>query len=277
MKLNSQKEVRLRHYDSSGINLIKPGYLIPHRICFPTHWHECMEVIFMTSGTLHYKIRDYETILVKDQLAIIPPEEPHSGIAGDEGCSYETIQFELPRFCNTLPITEQILKPIMEHKMSFEPVTTHPDIVATIKTIFTFSEKPSSYLLRLGKIYELLALICEHCLVENSVYTSSIHHFQPILDYINEHFCENISSATISQKFGYSEAYFCRQFKLVTGLSPSNYIRILRLEKAAKLMNEFPSYSIGEIATQCGFSDTTYFTRCFKEQYRSTPTAYVKK
>ncbi|MEE1007193.1 MAG: AraC family transcriptional regulator, partial [Acutalibacteraceae bacterium] len=67
-------------------------------------------------------------------------------------------------------------------------------------------------------------------------------------------------------------------FKLVTGLTPMNYIQILRLEAAKSKIAE-GSLKISEISALCGFKDASHFTRCFKKRYGMTPTRYagVKK
>ena len=96
----------------------------------------------------------------------------------------------------------------------------------------------------------------------------------PIAEYIENHFRENISSKELSRRFGYDEAYFCRRFKSVTGLSPMIYIQILRLEYARRAIKNEKGVKISEISSSCGFSDPGYFARCFKKHYGMTPTEY---
>lgn len=61
----------------------------------------------------------------------------------------------------------------------------------------------------------------------------------------------------------------------ITGETPSNYIQHLRLNKACTLLNTTDS-QIGEIAMQCGFDDSAYFSRLFKQVYGITPTQFRK-
>ena len=63
--------------------------------------------------------------------------------------------------------------------------------------------------------------------------------------------------------FGYDESYFCRLFKSVVGVRPMEYIRVLRLEKARRLLiNE--KKGISKVALECGFNDSNYFSNIFK-------------
>lgn len=61
-----------------------------------------------------------------------------------------------------------------------------------------------------------------------------------------------------------------RKLKAITGQSPSQFIRSIRLKHAYQLLSGRTA-TVGEIAFSVGFSSTTYFNRCFKEEYGQTP------
>lgn len=65
-----------------------------------------------------------------------------------------------------------------------------------------------------------------------------------------------------------------RKLKAITGQNPSNFIRTVRLKKAYTLLQS-RSATVGEVAFSVGFSSTTYFNRCFKEQFGKTPGAVL--
>lgn len=68
--------------------------------------------------------------------------------------------------------------------------------------------------------------------------TGADKRFRKIISFVDENYRWDISCASLSRKFGYDEAYFSRKFKEVTGLSPTVYIRVLRLEYAQKLLKK---------------------------------------
>lgn len=70
-----------------------------------------------------------------------------------------------------------------------------------------------------------------------------------------------------------SNSMLYRKMKGLVGLSPSDYIRDIRLKHAAKML-ENKSYSISEVAFSTGFNELSYFGLCFKKMYGVTPTAY---
>ncbi|MBN2612421.1 MAG: tetratricopeptide repeat protein [Bacteroidales bacterium] len=67
-----------------------------------------------------------------------------------------------------------------------------------------------------------------------------------------------------------------RRITAITGLSSSDFIRTLRLKRAVQLLKGKVA-TISEISTMVGFSDVSYFTKCFKKQFGSTPTDYQSK
>lgn len=278
MEFNHQKELKPVIYDSSGLKILNFPNYPPGYTMFNLHWHERIELVLVTEGSLHYQLKSHKATLTKDQLAIIPPGQLHYGLAGEEGVSIRTIMFDINTFCINLPIVNQYLTPLIEQKVSFLPWTDNPEIIAFFKTLLDepIPSDPLLALSKLGKIYKLIELLYRHCYIEDVANSLSSHHFQPVLNYINDHYSEKISSASLSKHFGYSEGYFCRQFKAVTGLTPMIYIRILRLEKAQKMLVK-QNCSLWKIAEQCGFTNPNYFTQSFKEHYGITPSEYVQQ
>lgn len=277
-----QKEVTPVLYDASGLKLLEFHNLPPNFILFHMHWHERMELILVTSGSLHFKLSNYETVLTSNQLAIITPEQLHYGMVGENGGSFQTIMFDISSYYTSLHSIERLLRPIAEQETAFLPWTDHPEIIKLFKALHRPSEPddPLASLSKVGKIYELITLLYRHCPATKETKTeneqASHNQFQSILTYIDLHFYEEISSETLSRIFGYSEGYFCRQFKAVTGLTPMNYIRVLRLEKAQEMLQK-QEISLNEIAIRCGFSNANYFSRCFKSHFKMTPTEYARQ
>lgn len=81
---------------------------------------------------------------------------------------------------------------------------------------------------------------------------------------------------TLEQLAGYLSihpVYLCRQFPGYFGCHFGEYVRMIRLQKALRLMF-IPSVALTEIAFTCGFADQSHFIRSFKAHYRITPSQY---
>lgn len=70
-----------------------------------------------------------------------------------------------------------------------------------------------------------------------------------------------------------SRATLFRRFQMLVGQTPAEFIRTLRLEKAAKLLSE-TSKPVTDIAYGVGFTDVGYFGKCFKRKYGVLPSQY---
>ena len=73
-----------------------------------------------------------------------------------------------------------------------------------------------------------------------------------------------------------NEQYFCRYFKKNIGKTITEYINVIRVEKAATALAETEDKII-DIAAACGFDNTGYFIRRFKKEKGMTPSEYRKK
>lgn len=68
---------------------------------------------------------------------------------------------------------------------------------------------------------------------------------------------------------------FYRKVRGVTGYTPNEYMRVMRLKKAAELLTE-DTCTVSEISYKVGINDPFYFSKCFKQQFGVTPSAYQK-
>jgi AraC-like DNA-binding protein len=72
---------------------------------------------------------------------------------------------------------------------------------------------------------------------------------------------------------GMSRSQLYRKFQSITGLTPNDFIRTVRLKRAAQLLRG-SSYNISEISDRVGFNSIKYFNKYFKEEFGLTPTQY---
>lgn len=78
------------------------------------------------------------------------------------------------------------------------------------------------------------------------------------------------------EKTGYCKGYFRKIFKEFSGVSPVNYMQMLRINYAKSLLNQFgTSRSMKDIAYASGFTDPLYFSRVFKKMTGICPKTYA--
>lgn len=81
---------------------------------------------------------------------------------------------------------------------------------------------------------------------------------------------ENFGVSQLADRLHMSRSNLLRKVKKETGLSVSVFIRNVRLHHGKKLLQN-GSLTVSEISFQVGFNSTSYFTKCFREQYGYTP------
>ena len=95
--------------------------------------------------------------------------------------------------------------------------------------------------------------------------------------YISAHFTEDIDAAFLCDKFHIGKTPLYEIAKQNYGCGIAQHIRNLRMEKARRLLLENPDMRIGEVASQCGYSDYNYFITVFKRVTGVSPRKYRKE
>jgi DNA-binding response OmpR family regulator len=101
------------------------------------------------------------------------------------------------------------------------------------------------------------------------------------VDKVTNHIMKNLAEQSLnvehlSQDLGMSRGHLHRKIKSAVGLGPNEYIRMIRLKEAAKLMIK-NNLNISEISLMVGFNNPAYFTKCFKDYYHLSPTEFISK
>jgi DNA-binding response OmpR family regulator len=87
---------------------------------------------------------------------------------------------------------------------------------------------------------------------------------------------ELLSVESLTEEIGMSRAQLYRKVTALTGLSGTEFIRKLRLQRAAQLLQQQVG-PVSQVAYEVGFSNLSYFSKCFKEQFGVLPSEYATK
>ena len=83
---------------------------------------------------------------------------------------------------------------------------------------------------------------------------------------------ENFSVDTLAESLNMSRSNFYRKIKALAGMPPNDYLKTIRLNKAAELLKN--GVRITDVCEQIGFSSSSYFAKCFKIQFGVLPKDY---
>jgi len=96
------------------------------------------------------------------------------------------------------------------------------------------------------------------------------------VNYLIEHFRDDISLQEISSSVDLCETYFSRLFTKVMGIPYTNYLNNLRLSEAKKLL-EKTDWTITQISFNVGFNSLPYFNQTFRKSEKCSPSQYRKR
>lgn len=97
--------------------------------------------------------------------------------------------------------------------------------------------------------------------------------FEAIRNYIEENYRSALSRESVANAFYISPSYLSHLFQKEANMRFNEYLNHVRLEHAKELLKQY-DLKVKEIATHCGFNDSNYFCRLFKQQTNRSPSQY---
>lgn len=249
-------------------------YQRPFEAILP-HWHENTELLYFTDTdgktVVHCGTEDFEVF--SDTLIVINPNEIHS-ISIDDKTEYWCIILH-PSFFSDMEYPNTVY----EHR-----ICSDPKIKEYFNEVFNEHKNalPGSDLKIKGDVYNLAAHLfrnyrnAEISDREYEIRMTRLKRLNDIMQYAEDHYDEKLSASFFAKRCFLSEYYFCHMFKSEMGISFTEYINRLRIQKA-RLLIENTAESITDISAMTGFDDVNYFSRIFKKYTGVTPSSLRKK
>ena len=254
-----------------------------HEFTYPLHQHQDFELNFIEHGAGAQRVvgDNLEEIGEYDLVLIGGENLEHAWKQGNcvsEDIREITIQFSADLFPESLLSRNQFasIRQMLEKArlgLSF-PMETIMGVYSILDGLAGMKEKFYQYMQFMLLIYKLS--VSEHPKVlasssfahsETSVESDRV---QMVKQYIDEHFTENLTLATLSDMVCLTPSAFSRFFKTRTGRTLSDYIIDIRLGHAARMLVD-TSMSVSEICYECGFNNQSNFNRIFKSKRGLTP------
>lgn len=261
------------------------------RSSFLWHWHPEIELTYIKEGEIYYQVNDKVYELHAGDILFCNSNALHTGHKiRENNCFYISITFH-PRMVygyEGSTLHHKYVSPILTDNtlssIAFYPsVTCHPAIFACMEKIYhLYDAKPETYELQIQQQLSALWLIIYHYLQkENHDFSGSagksrdMERIRAILSYLHENYGNKLTLEDISSQVNLCKSECCRFFKKYMKQSIFDYLNHYRIEKSLSLLSE-NQLSITEIAEQTGFSNSSYFSKTFKEQMHCSPTEYYR-
>ncbi len=239
------------------------------------HAHPHYEIYYLTKGDRHYFIEDNVYRVVSGDFALISPGKMHktSGprtefihIFFDEDAVNDNIRHIIEKCFDTCVIS---IPPAQRDKIQ--------QLLFDMCSETSHQSETSSKMLSL--LFETLIIyLYRFSSFKVSATKNEDETYNKILDavtYINKNYALDVSVNQLCQMSYLSQSYFCKKFKSIIGMPAAQYINCIRVNEAAKLLQN-TSLSITEIASATGFTSSNYFGDIFKK-YRGTSPQQFRK
>lgn len=251
--------------------------------CFPTHWHNALEILVCENGYYETIINDIPYQVQKDQILLIPPGITHT-LAPKGNCNGFVYLLNLD-ILNSIQSAASIM-PILTHPI-YITEKNNPKLHTLAHTLLRqmrekyFSDDEMLELLFYSYFLNLVAEIGRYysASVQKDLHLrldkrkEYVNKFNEIINYINKNYTENLTLESVSKEFGFSKYHFSRLFKQYTQFTFCDYLMYQRVKSAEYSLAQ-PNMSITEIAFQSGFSSLSTFSRVFRKLKNCTPSEY---
>ena len=245
------------------------------------HWHEELEIIYITDGVLKLQIPGREYLLKQGDLVTINGNVLHY-LIGHPGGELHSIVFS--PFLLTGGTSTAFYKKYVGPLLACPGFTVwQTDDGADVKR---FSD---AFLALEGDAFayeftvrEELSRLLLHCYAQMRPQLSAQKtekradtvRIERMLQYIQSAYAEPVTLAEIAKAADLSERECLRCFHRMIGDSPVQYLLKYRLMQSAEQLRARPAAGIAEISAACGFDDPSYFSRQFRRFYQCTPREY---
>ncbi|MCR4621048.1 MAG: AraC family transcriptional regulator [Clostridiales bacterium] len=243
------------------------------------HWHNYFEITYIRSGSATHLLNKSMRLLKPGDFIFMRPNDAHMFFK-DTKVSVRIFSF-MPSFPDA-----DIMENVLNNSQS---------CVVSLKK--NSKRRIEGYLETIGELYDvnsdsneryikcLLSAVCLEVYESISQkglntppleYTKRNNRIREVLAYIDEHYMEELTLHSMSEKFWLTPNYFSEFFREYVNITFSKYLTYIRVRHAISLMAD-EKLSIEDIATMVGFNSPSYFSQAFKRLSGMSPKVYQTK
>jgi AraC-like DNA-binding protein len=278
--------------EGGGINSAKDIYVHPHARYMPAR------PFFHSFYEMHYQYKGHSTIELKSHLiemsegdvCIIAPEVHHIVGAYNDQSIDIVVKIKKSTLKSSFPVLLAGSNPMVDFFIStlyagkhdeymYLPDRGEPEVKRLFSLIYLehYNMQPFAKeimnLTLAGLFFVLLRV--SGLTGEDRLADVSARRMDEILDFIKDHHAD-ITLRKLAQEFHFAEQYLSKYIKKHTGVTYSDIVRKIKLERSLELLDT-TNMAIADISSMVGYSSPENFMRQFKRKYGISPTSYRKR
>jgi len=255
--------------------------------CFSVawHWHEEFEFILAALGPIHVNVNKTRLTLQTGQGVFVNSGALHAVEPTEDRALLHSGVFQ-PRLVGGMDTVfwQKLIRPLLQPGtppffLLDEAVPWQRQVLLCLREAWKgVADEPFDYENRVRyHLTAALRLLITQC-VSGKVKVSeqeqiASERMKQMLRYVEEHYTEELTVEKLAGCVALSESACLRSFRQFLGITPIQYVKQFRVEKAAELLRS-TRLKTGEVGLECGFSDASYFIKTFREIKHCTPREY---
>ena len=253
------------------------------------HWHEEFEYILAIKGPLTVDVNKTQLTLQTGQAVFINSGVLHAVEQAENGGALLHSGVFHPRLVGGMDTIfwQNLIRPLLQpgapaYFLLCEDGNWQQEVLYFLQEAWRdVAQEPFDYENRVR--YDLSAALRRLCIrcTDGPAKVSQQEQIagqrmKQMLRFVEEHYAEELSVERIAACAALSESACLRSFRQMLGITPIQYVKQFRVEKAAELLRS-THLKTGEIGAECGFTDGSYFIKTFREIKHCTPREYRQR
>ncbi|KJY74718.1 AraC family transcriptional regulator [Vibrio nigripulchritudo] len=253
----------------SGIELLSANY---NNFEFAKHWHDELAIGLIEDGAEGLLYRGQNIVVPKNHIVTINPSEIHTGYAScNDGWRYRMFYFDLDTIHQLFEHAGRSVDPILD-----KPVIDDLELFSELQQLHLSLEHSSFNLTKdslLAVVLEKLFTRYGSMSANASAKLKSDKSALKVREYLLDNWQLNVSLDELEDETQKSRFQLIRAFKASYGITPHQFLLLVKAHKAKQLLAQ--GNSCVETSLACGFYDQSHFNRNFKRAFGVTPKNYV--
>lgn len=242
----------------------------------PFHWHDELQITWISEGELEYCINGDKFKLGSDKLVLVQSHQLHSSHTTTSDVKTLCINFT-PEIFHPLILKKYIQPMLDSHAFAYSLLLLKPYQIIMLKKLQNWKKEPLGYF----SVMNFLSQVFEEILKEFEEDTETPDReetrlFHEMLGFVHANFAQPLSMKDIADSAILNKNRCTALFKKYTNMSPIKYLNEYRLY-TAKNMILHTDKSISDISADVGYNQISHFIEQFRLSYGMSPLKYRNK
>ncbi len=263
-----------------------------HHSDFGMHRHDFSELFLVASGQANHVVASHVYPLSKGDVFVINGNVEHAfkdvdkleiiNLMFESGTPFfETPSLRLLSGYQAMFKVEPIARQATEYQakltLNAEQLPVVERLIAEIRQEYRSGDAGFELMLT-GLLQQLVITLARMYQQQSRELPKTTLALSRALIFIEQNFTSpGVNSQAIASAAFISQRQLERLFKQFLRTSPNLYLREMQLNFASQLLSENSGLSIQSVAEMCGFTDSNYFSKCFKQKFHLSPRQYLSR